>query len=502
MSSSTVPASSPTREIARDFVYMSFARSVSLAISFVRSLIIPGLLGPLLYGIWKTLSMIQTYAQFGDLGARASLRREIPFYAGRQDQERLAAARDVAFTANNISILIAAMGTLVAAWFVDDITLRTAMLAFLPLLYIAHINSFMEALLYGLKDFAWMSRLNMWAGVLEAVLAVGLTWGMGRAGYPLLGLILGTTLSYAIATYVQLSRTRFQIGFTWSYPVMRELVMVGFPSHLNGLLYNIFLSIDRWLIIAFLGLTSFGHYALAVAINDFLFQFSYTLGNVISPRLVERYAEREQIADLRPMVETPLIIISRVAPAVLGAVYFASELLIRTGLTRYEPSLAPLRILLIGTFFSSVPRGISSFFITIRKQAQTVHLYLIVIAANAVMVWWMLSAGRGLAGAATGTTISLAVFGYGLIGMALRYFMGPLAMARFMALLTWPLVLALGLVWLSHAASSALVGDRTIPHLLLGAVIYLAAYSPVLFLLYRRYGAALRGSRAMPIAPE
>jgi len=500
--SSTLPVSSPTREIARDFAYMSFARTVSLGINFVRSLIIPGLLGPTLYGGWKTLSMIQTYAQFGDLGARASLRRQIPFHAGRQDQAGLAASRDVAFTANNISILIAAAGTVAAAWLVDDITMRYALLAFLPMLYIAHINSFMESLLYGLKDFAWMSRLNIWAGVLEAVLAVGLTWGLGRIGYPLLGLILGTTLAYGVSTLAQLSRTRFQVGFAWSWPVMKELVTVGFPSHLNGLLYNIFLSLDRWLIIAFLGLTSFGHYALAVAINDFLFQFSYTLGNVISPRLVERYAERERIADLRPMVETPLLIISRVAPAVLGVVYFASELLIRTGLTRFEPSLLPLRILLIGTFFSSVPRGLSSFFITIRRQAQTVHLYLLVIAANAALVWWMLASGRGLTGAAVGTTLSLALFGYGLIGMALRYFMGPLQIAGFMVRLTWPLGVALALVWLSHAAASALVGDDAIPHLLAGAALYLAGYAPVLFVLFRRYGYALRRSPAAPIDPE
>ena len=56
---------------------------------------------------------------------------------------------------------------------------------------------------------------------------------------------------------------------------------MGFPSHLNGLLYNIFLSIDRWLILSLLGLTSLGYYALGMTINEYLFRFSYTFGNVL-----------------------------------------------------------------------------------------------------------------------------------------------------------------------------------------------------------------------------
>ena len=37
--------------------------------------------------------------------------------------------------------------------------------------------------------------------------------------------------------------------------------------------------VDRWLILTLLGLTSFGYYALGMTINEYLVQFSYTLGN-------------------------------------------------------------------------------------------------------------------------------------------------------------------------------------------------------------------------------
>lgn len=482
------------REIARDFIYMSFARTMSLLISFLRSLVIPGLLGPLSYGIWKSLSMIQTYAQFGDLGARAALRREIPFYAGKGDIARMSASRDVAFLVNNLSILIAAAATVAAALLIEDSAVSRAMFYFLPLLYTAHINSFMEQLLYSRKEFSWMSRLNMWAGVLEAVLAISMTWVLG-----LPGLILGTATSYVIATWMQLLHIRFDLHLRWNWSVFKELVSVGFPSHLNGLLYNIFLWVDRWLILSFLGLTSFGYYAFGMTINEYLFQFSYQLGNIISPRLVERYSERESIQDLRQMVEVPLIIISRVAPAVLGTVYFASELVVHVMLPKFEPGLLSLQILLVGTFFSSVPRGLSSFFITLRKQTQTVALYVAAIGMNTALVWWLISSGRGLPGAAAGTTTSLAFFGFGLVVMALRYFMGARDIARFMIRLVWPLPLGLALVWMAHFAGRAVQGPggslpRALAGPLVAALIFLLAYSPVLWSLYRSYGSRLAAS--------
>lgn len=485
------------REIARDFVYMSFARTMSLVISFGRSLIIPGLLGPLSYGIWKSLGLIQSYAQFGDIGARAALKREIPFYNSKGDTTRLAAVQDVAFTVNNISVLAAALCTLVASFMIEDRVMAAAMLVFLPLLYVTHMNSFMEQYLYGRKEFAWMSRLNMWAGVLEAILAIAMTWALGLSGLALQGLIVGTTLAYAIATFAQMRFIGFELGLRWDWIVFKELVKVGFPSHLNGLLYNIFHSIDRLLIVSVLGLESFGFYAFAMTITDYLFQFSYTLGNIISPRLVERYSERERVEDLRGMVEIPLIIISRVAPAVLGAVFFASEAVVSTLLTSFMPALIPLEILLIGTWFSSVPRGLSSFFITVRRQAQTVNLYLLAIGVNALLVYWFLSAGYGLAGAALGTTISLVVFGMGLVILALRYFMSPIAVMGFLLRLTWPLALGLLLLFVGNAASAVLSRPGESNVMLFarhtaGAILFLALYSPVLIALYRSYGKHLR----------
>lgn len=479
------------REVARDYVYVIVARGVTLAISFARSLIIPGLLGPLSYGIWKTLGLIQTYAQFGDLGTRAALRREVPYALGRGDQDRLAEVQGVSFLVNNLSILGAAVCTVIAAILVEEGPVRQAMLFFLPLLYIAHVNSFMEQLLSGHKEFAWMSRLSIWTGLLEAALAIGLTWAFGLAG-----LILGTALAYAVATWLQVRHLAFDLRFRWDRRVFAQLVSVGFPSHLNGLLYNIFLSTDRWLILTFLGMTSMGYYALGMTINEYLFQFSYTFGNVLSPRLVERYSERESLEDLRHLVETPLLIISRVAPAGLGVVYFASEAVLNTALTSFLPGLPSLQILLVGTFFSSVPRGLSSFFITIRRQSQTVHLYIIAILLNFVLVFGMLKAGWGLPGAAAGTAISLAFFGTGLVVLALRYFMPARAALVFLGRLVWPLLLGLLLVAAARLVAAWATGGHPLGTPILASALFLAGYSPVLLLVYRRWGAELRGTRS------
>src|SRR2546425_10490266 len=108
-----------SREIARDFLYLSTTRVISLAISVVRSLIIPGFLGPLAYGMWKSLTLVQTYTQFSDLGALSALKRQVPFHRGRQDWTSLARARDVAFFVDHVAVGAAAAAMMIASFFVS-----------------------------------------------------------------------------------------------------------------------------------------------------------------------------------------------------------------------------------------------------------------------------------------------------------------------------------------------------------------------------------------------
>jgi len=228
--------------------------------------------------------------------------------------------------------------------------------------------------------------------------------------------------------------------------------------------------------------------------NQYLFQLSYTFGNVLSPRLVERYTERDRIEDLRGMVEVPLVILSQVVPAMLGVVSFAADGAVRLLLPDYVPALTPLQILLLGTWFASVPRGLSSFFITIRRQGQTIPAYIAAILVNAGLVWWLLARGHGLPGAAAATSVAEALLGSALVVMALRYFMRGREIAAFLLRLAWPPALALALIAAGRTLAGWIAGgSHYLVELGLGGAIFLAGYAPVLFILYRRHRSRLRG---------
>ena len=480
---------SSLREIARDFAYMTVARGASIGVGVLRSLVIPGLLGPLAYGVWKTLDLIQNYAKFIDLGARAALRREIPYAVGKDDTARLALVRDVAFGVNNAAILIAGAVTVAIALGVDEPAMRSALFVFLPLLFVEHVYAYLEHLLYGHKEFPTMAKINIVVRVAGAAAAIPLTWAFG-----LTGLIVGSALTYLGGTLLQLRLIGFAIRPRWSWTVYRELVTVGFPAHLNGFLYNILLSIGRLFVLSFLGLTGMGFYALGTTINQYIFQLSYTFGNVLSPHLVERYTERERIEDLREMVVAPLLIISKATPLILGLVFFGAKGAILTVLPEFEPGILPMQILLVGTWFSSVPRGLSSFFITIRKQGQTIPVYLAAILVNAGTVGWLMSSGHGMVGAAVGTVVALALLGTTLVVLALRYFMAPMGIALFLLRLAWPPALAVGLVAVAQRASESLAaGQHVLVQIGVAALVFLAGYSPVVISLWRGYRHRLGG---------
>jgi O-antigen/teichoic acid export membrane protein len=471
------------REIARDFLYLSGARLFSLGVSFVRSLFIPRLLGPASYGMWKSFGIIQSYIQFSDLGALAALKREIPLLSSRGEEARLREARDVAFLVNNVVVLLAAVAVMTGSLLVPDPLYGRALRLFVLLLYATHLNVFLEKLLFWRKDFAYASRLTLILSLVEAVLAVG-----GTILYGLDGLIVGTFIGYGLVVLLQLRRIGFQIGFAFRWATYKELVKIGFPSHVNGLLYNILTSIDRVLILPVLGLEGLGLYGLAMTINEYLFRVSYAFGNVLSPRLVEKWSEEGSVAALRPLIEKPTLAIAVAAPAVLGTVYFTVAPVVEVVLPDFQGAVLPLRILLVGTYFSSLHRGLSSFFLTIRKQARLFPVYGGAIAANAGLVWMALDRGHGISGVAGAASSVMALFSFTLIVMARQFFsQGFWDQIRFLALLLAPLA------WAAFATvAGTVVGGMEIldggpfAAALAGLATFASMYAPAIYLGYRR----------------
>lgn len=474
--------SASRREIARDFLYLSTARVFSVGIGVVRSLFIPRLLGPDAYGMWKSFGIAQSYIQFSDLGALASLKRQVPLLRQRGDHASLAKARDVAFFVNHVVLFAGAVALLVASFLVTDPLYRRGLRLYVLLMYALHLQTFMEQFLYWRKQFADASRVNLVLALVEALLAIGGTWMFG-----LDGLILGTFIGYAGAILVMLRMISFDIGFAFEWRVYVELVKIGFPSHVNGLLYNLLQSVDRILLLAFLGLESLGLYALGMTLNEYLFQFAYALGNAISPRLVERYGSEKTVESLRPMVEKTTFAIAIASPAVLGAVFFAAPAVIEMALPSFTDAILPLRILLVGTFFTSLHRGLSSFFLTIRKQARLFPAYAGAIALNTLLVVMALETDLGIGGVAAATATTLAAFSISLIVMARVFFVRRLAEhAGFTALLLAPLAWGALSVWAGLAAASRLFPQGN-PALTAGTgmVVFAICYGPGLLAGYR-----------------
>lgn len=441
------------------------------------------MLGPTSYGMWKTLGIFQSYTQFADLGALAALKREVPFYTRRNDHEKLAEVRDVAFFVNHVAIFTAAAVLLVSSAFVAEPEYARAMRVFVLLLYAGHIHTFMEQFLYWRKEFAYASKVNLALSIAESILAI---FGAYLAGLD--GLIVGTFVGYGLAALVQLRRISFDIGFRFRWAAYLDLVRIGFPSHLNGLLYNLLQSVDRLLILPTLGLQALGIYGLGMTINESLFQFSYALGNALSPRLVERWSETESLEKLRPMVEKPTMAIAAATPILLGAVYFGSSAVIAMVLHDYEDALLPLRILLLGTYFSSLHRGLSSLFLALRKQGRLLPVYTGGIVLNAALASAALSLGWGISGVAAATSASLTVLSLTLVSMAMSFFIKGtvarvLSTIRFVAPLIWALLCAVAGEIASRLAGGAM---RPLVSSIAGLLVFTALYSPALLIVYRR----------------
>ncbi|MCP4230432.1 MAG: hypothetical protein GY771_09845, partial [bacterium] len=71
--------------IIRDTGYLWASNIIEMLLSGIRSLFVPGWLGPEMYGILGALNITTQYGRHLDLGVNTAMSREVPQYAARSE---------------------------------------------------------------------------------------------------------------------------------------------------------------------------------------------------------------------------------------------------------------------------------------------------------------------------------------------------------------------------------------------------------------------------------
>lgn len=367
---------------------------------FVVYLVAARVLGPELYGLWNGLLLVLTNGvSYGHGGVLNAMNREVPYNLGRQAPEANRRIVDTSFTIALIVAALLAIGCLVLS---ATLPLAPAtrfgwrMLALLILLQ--QVQVFFELLLRSHSRFRVVALEQAGLAVLLLIVVTGLTVALGFPGF-----LWGQAASYLLVSLLLLRYAPVRPRLRWDWREAMNLARIGFPIMAVGFTYGMLTSLDRVMIISWLGKEALGLYSLAFMAYGTMMLIPRSVSQMVYPRLAETYGRTGDPVALRRLVYHPLKLLALLMGPLLVLTFVAGPWLIRILLPEYVGGIPAFHITLVAVFFLSYMGTLGNLLNTVNRQRQYLLLQAGALALNFVLNLAALSAGLGITGVAWAT---------------------------------------------------------------------------------------------------
>lgn len=415
--------------VVRDVLFQSASRYFGAVLGIVRGLVIPKLLDPAMYGVFKSYQTLSELSRVATAGVPSALFRELPIANVRKETGRAERLLDNGFWSTVLSAVPFAAALLIGGltgWIrFKDVEFTPWYLLFLPLLFVDRSKIFFDVVFTGQKQFVFQAKLRLFDEVATTCLCLIGAWAFAFDGF-LVAMLLANGLVTGIAWWGSGFRLRHAIDL----PLAREMVIVGFPQLVVGLSNTVYNQLDRMAIVAGgFGMAAVGWYSVGMTICEQMAFGSQIVARVLMPRMMEEYGRRENVEDIRRFVVFPTRLAGLAYAGLTVACAFAADVVFGAWLTKYEPGLVPTKIMLTGTYFLAVWVPAHPFFLAIKQQRYLLYLFLATIPFSILLLGIAVTAGWGLSGVALAAAVTDLIFAVAALWLALSFFM-PRAIDR------------------------------------------------------------------------
>ena len=167
-----------------------------------------------------------------------------------------------------------------------------------------------------------------------------------------------------------------------------------------GVLYGLLTTVDRWVVLAYLGVEDLGQYTVAILVFGILSIIPVVISQQMYPRMAYRYGETHNSDDLLPMIAKQSLSAFAVTLPIIGLAYFLIPHFVAYFMPQYSQGVLPSRILLIGLLFLPLAGGMANFLNTIDKQFYYLIIQAVTVIINFILGTLFVRFGLGLTGVA------------------------------------------------------------------------------------------------------
>jgi O-antigen/teichoic acid export membrane protein len=350
----------------------------------------------------------------------------------------------------------------------------------LAMLIVVQINwaAYHTTLLRSNGNIGAVSRWFFMQGIIGAVLGLILI----RCGVGVWGLLWGWTTG----TVVAFVWTRWEarhiapLGPLVSGESAR-LLRIGFPMFFFNASALIIRSLDRLIILRYLGTRELGYYSLAVTAVTLLMYLPDSATYVFYPRLLKKMREGGDRPELiQDSVIGVLRILMVLTPALGGLAFLGARDLLQLVLPTYMAGATAVRVMCFTAAGLCISTFASIVLMTLGRQVWLMPAAVLSVVAFAAADIGVLRAGYNISGVAWATFTTYLVSGFTLMTMALAALrLGPARVVREVGGCAWSLGAAIGFAFLIDrvmpGANSA-IREMRLLHVALGWVTFLVVY--------------------------
>jgi O-antigen/teichoic acid export membrane protein len=397
------------RPMIREFVGFGSSTVLEQGSRLATSLVAAGLVGPVEWGIWYVMNLILRYGALAHLGALNGLNRQYPLEVGRGNPAEAERLRRASLGALAISTLPVLIITAFVLLYSRAATLLLPIALTLLLLVCQQLYSFVTITFKSRISFSSVSRAQGANAVLTPLITLPLTYALGLNGY-----ILGQAASYAVIAILAylVDRSIFQPAF--SRKRSAQLIRIGFPIMLVGVLYALFTTVDRWVILQLMTTEALGYYSIAIMALGAAALLPQVVAQQYYPRMSNLWGANQDILELTRLARTQ----GRLGLIPTTTVVILAELLgpplIRSLLPEYAPGIPAFRVIMLAPIINCFGQGFANLLNVTDRQYQYIGVILASIAINAICSY-ALGSILGLVGVAWGTVIGFSTFSTGLV---------------------------------------------------------------------------------------
>lgn len=409
-------------KILKDIFGYSGSAVLAQGFGLISSFVVARTLGPSDFGVWNVVLLALVYGAYFDFGILPAMGRDIPIYRGKGDLNGVQELETTALVCTLISSLLVAV-ILIGLSFWSNISPEMAfglrgmsMVSFLQRLYVYY-----QTVLRSNNEFRLLSWLQVLFAVQSTALILVLVVWLGFEGR-----VAAAVLSQLIilVCVLRLRKWKYKVSFALDCGLTFRLAKVGFPIILSSAVIGLLTTVDRLMVVKYLGKTELGYFGVALMVASVVSLIPSMASQVLYPRIAHRYGESgNSIPALRNFVLMPSVLLSLLLPLLIGPLYLILPITISNLLPAYVPGIQAARLVLLGIFFFSVIGLMDYFLVTTGRLREYVLFGVLALGINVSLDVLFIKAGTGIEGVALGgTLITYLCYSTMLIGYALSHY--------------------------------------------------------------------------------